>query len=151
GRARSAQPHAHGGGALGAARADTLPGGEALLSRVAARVQPRYGTHASDPRAHAIARASPRGRPGVPQRARRRDDAEAPGAARGEARVHAPGIRRAAAIRGAAAGGFQAAARLAAVRSAPHPDWIVPDWPAAGRVRALITTRSGGVSSGPFA
>jgi YfiH family protein len=37
------------------------------------------------------------------------------------------------------------------VRRAPHPDWIVPDWPAAGRVRALVTTRSGGVSSGPFA
>lgn len=34
---------------------------------------------------------------------------------------------------------------------APHPDWIVPDWPAAGRVRALITTRAGGVSSGKFA
>jgi hypothetical protein len=37
------------------------------------------------------------------------------------------------------------------VRSAPHPDWIVPDWPAARRVRALITTRAGGVSSGAFA
>ncbi|HXZ53991.1 MAG TPA: peptidoglycan editing factor PgeF [Burkholderiales bacterium] len=37
------------------------------------------------------------------------------------------------------------------MRSAPHRDWIVPDWPAAGRVRALVTTRSGGVSSGPFA
>jgi YfiH family protein len=36
------------------------------------------------------------------------------------------------------------------VRSAPHPDWIVPDWPAAKRVRALVTTRAGGVSSGPF-
>ena len=37
------------------------------------------------------------------------------------------------------------------MRSAPHPDWIVPDWPAARRVRALVTTRAGGVSSGPFA
>lgn len=37
------------------------------------------------------------------------------------------------------------------MRSAPHPDWIVPDWPAAGRVRSLITTRAGGVSSGAFA
>jgi YfiH family protein len=37
------------------------------------------------------------------------------------------------------------------VSSAPHPDWITPDWPAAGRVRALITTRAGGVSSGKFA
>lgn len=35
--------------------------------------------------------------------------------------------------------------------SAPHPDWIVPDWPAARRVRALITTRAGGVSSGKYA
>jgi YfiH family protein len=37
------------------------------------------------------------------------------------------------------------------VSGAPHPDWITPDWPAAGRVRALITTRAGGVSSGNFA
>ena len=29
-------------------------------------------------------------------------------------------------------------------------DWIVPDWPAPARVRALITTRAGGVSRGPF-
>lgn len=35
--------------------------------------------------------------------------------------------------------------------NAPHPDWIVPDWPAPARVRALITTRAGGVSTGPFA
>jgi YfiH family protein len=31
-----------------------------------------------------------------------------------------------------------------------HRQWIIPDWPAPGRVRALITTRCGGVSSGPF-
>lgn len=31
-----------------------------------------------------------------------------------------------------------------------HPDWIVPDWPAPPNVRALITTRAGGASSGPF-
>jgi len=37
------------------------------------------------------------------------------------------------------------------VRSAPHPDWIVPDWPAAPRVRSLATTRAGGVSRGAFA
>ena len=37
------------------------------------------------------------------------------------------------------------------MRSPPHPDWIVPDWPAAKRVRSLITTRAGGVSSGMFA
>ena len=30
-------------------------------------------------------------------------------------------------------------------------DWIVPEWPAPSRVRALITTRSGGVSAGPYA
>lgn len=35
-------------------------------------------------------------------------------------------------------------------RAAPHPDWIVPDWPAPPRVRALITTRAGGHSRGPF-
>jgi YfiH family protein len=34
---------------------------------------------------------------------------------------------------------------------APHPDWIVPDWPAPANVKALITTRAGGVSEGPFA
>lgn len=33
----------------------------------------------------------------------------------------------------------------------PHPDWIVPDWPAPKCVRALITTRNGGVSRGPCA
>jgi YfiH family protein len=33
---------------------------------------------------------------------------------------------------------------------APH-DWIVPDWPAAARVRSLITTRNGGISTGAHA
>jgi len=28
--------------------------------------------------------------------------------------------------------------------------WIRPDWPVSGRVRALITTRAGGVSTGPW-
>ena len=32
-----------------------------------------------------------------------------------------------------------------------HPDWIVPDWPAPTHVRAVVTTRSGGVSTGPYA
>lgn len=32
-----------------------------------------------------------------------------------------------------------------------HPDWLVPDWPAPSHVRAVFTTRSGGVSRGPFA
>lgn len=31
------------------------------------------------------------------------------------------------------------------------PDWIVPDWPAPANVRAVITTRAGGVSAGPYA
>jgi YfiH family protein len=31
------------------------------------------------------------------------------------------------------------------------PDWIIPDWPAPPRVKALITTRSGGVSRGAYA
>ncbi len=33
----------------------------------------------------------------------------------------------------------------------PHADWIAPDWPAPDGVRALVTTRSGGVSEGLFA
>jgi YfiH family protein len=33
----------------------------------------------------------------------------------------------------------------------PHPDWIIPDWPAPQRVRSLVTTRAGGTSSGPYA
>ena len=33
----------------------------------------------------------------------------------------------------------------------PPRDWIVPDWPAPPSVRALITTRSGGRSTGAFA
>jgi polyphenol oxidase len=31
-----------------------------------------------------------------------------------------------------------------------HPQWIIPDWPAPASVRALITTRAGGVSESPF-
>jgi len=30
-------------------------------------------------------------------------------------------------------------------------DWLVPDWPAPPRVRAFVTTRSGGVSQGEYA
>jgi len=30
------------------------------------------------------------------------------------------------------------------------PDWIVPNWPAPARVRALITTRAGGLSPAPY-
>lgn len=32
-----------------------------------------------------------------------------------------------------------------------NQNWITPDWPAPPNVRALITTRSGGVSLGPYA
>ena len=32
-----------------------------------------------------------------------------------------------------------------------HNDWIVPAWPAPAQVRALITTRAGGISAGPYA
>ena len=32
-----------------------------------------------------------------------------------------------------------------------HADWIQPDWPAPARVRAVSTTRGGGVSSGSYA
>ena len=34
--------------------------------------------------------------------------------------------------------------------TAADPGWIRPDWPVSGRVRALITTRPGGVSTGPW-
>lgn len=36
------------------------------------------------------------------------------------------------------------------VRSAPEPTVIVPDWPAPANVRALVTTRAGGVSLAPY-
>jgi YfiH family protein len=32
----------------------------------------------------------------------------------------------------------------------PHPDWIIPDWPAPPDVRAFVTTRAGGVSAAPY-
>lgn len=31
------------------------------------------------------------------------------------------------------------------------PGWLLPDWPAPANVRAFVTTRHGGVSSGPYA
>lgn len=34
--------------------------------------------------------------------------------------------------------------------NALHPDWLVPDWPAPAGVRAVFTTRAGGVSALPF-
>lgn len=30
-------------------------------------------------------------------------------------------------------------------------DWIVPDWPVPARIQALVTTRNGGFSTGPYA
>lgn len=32
----------------------------------------------------------------------------------------------------------------------PQAGWIVPDWPVPSRVKALVTTRNGGVSAGPY-
>ena len=32
----------------------------------------------------------------------------------------------------------------------PHPDWLVPDWPVTPSVRALCTSRAGGVSQAPY-
>jgi YfiH family protein len=31
-----------------------------------------------------------------------------------------------------------------------HTDWLIPDWPAPANVKAVVTTRSGGVSRPPF-
>jgi YfiH family protein len=31
-----------------------------------------------------------------------------------------------------------------------HPDWLLPDWPAPANIRAVFTTRSGGVSLPPY-
>jgi YfiH family protein len=33
----------------------------------------------------------------------------------------------------------------------PHADWIIPEWPAPAGVHALVTTRAGGTSKGPYA
>ena len=37
-----------------------------------------------------------------------------------------------------------------AARLAPHPDWLLPDWPTPPSVRALCTTRAGGMSLPPY-
>ncbi len=42
-------------------------------------------------------------------------------------------------------------AALAAELRGAALDWIVPDWPAPENVCALVTTRSGGISVGPYA
>jgi YfiH family protein len=43
------------------------------------------------------------------------------------------------------------AAALAAELRGAGLDWIVPKWPAPGNVCAVVTTRAGGVSGGPYA
>ena len=37
------------------------------------------------------------------------------------------------------------------MRELTRSDCIVPDWPAPRHVKALVTTRAGGVSAGPYA
>jgi hypothetical protein len=44
-----------------------------------------------------------------------------------------------------------ASSALAAALATAGVDWIVPDWPAPANVGALVTTRTGGVSTGPYA
>lgn len=39
----------------------------------------------------------------------------------------------------------------AAGTAAMPPGWLIPDWPAPARVRAVCTTRAGGVSAQPYA
>lgn len=34
--------------------------------------------------------------------------------------------------------------------TALHPDWLIPDWPAPAGVRAVFTSRAGGVSAPPY-
>jgi len=43
------------------------------------------------------------------------------------------------------------AAALAAALATAGLDWVVPEWPAPANVGALVTTRAGGVSAGPYA
>jgi copper oxidase (laccase) domain-containing protein len=31
-----------------------------------------------------------------------------------------------------------------------HADWLIPDWPAPAGVRAVFTTRAGGISAAPY-
>ena len=39
---------------------------------------------------------------------------------------------------------------MSAKLGGPDPDWIIPEWPAPPGVRALLTTRAGGVSTGAY-
>ena len=36
------------------------------------------------------------------------------------------------------------------VKKAFHPDWLIPDWPVPAGVRAVFTSRAGGLSAAPF-
>jgi hypothetical protein len=36
------------------------------------------------------------------------------------------------------------------VKTALHPDWLIPDWPAPAGVRVVFTSRAGGVSAPPY-
>jgi len=47
--------------------------------------------------------------------------------------------------------GYAASMMQPALTDRFHPDWLRPQWPAPARVRAVCTTRAGGVSPAPFA
>lgn len=75
------------------------------------------------------------------------------GAARALPRTGSPGHRRAHEVGVAAAGRLPLAAQPVAPGSRGvrrMNAWLTPDWPAPARVRACVTTRSGGVSQAPF-
>jgi hypothetical protein len=61
-------------------------------------------------------------------------------------RLRAPEHRQGRALRIEAAGRLRGAPRLPGKMN-PHPDWLVPDWPAPLRSAAFVTTRVGGVST----
>ena len=46
--------------------------------------------------------------------------------------------------------GATPAGKLAAQLSNAGLDWVVPDWPAPANICAFVTTRAGGVSTGPY-
>ncbi len=124
------------------------------------------GTHAPDSRASRIARA-PAGRRSdvcAPQSAEFRTAGTACGAPRARASGHAPALR----VRLAVARRLRGTARIARRASctvwnemsataldarvrAAGLDWIVPPLADLPGIRALVTTRSGGVSTGEYA
>ena len=46
--------------------------------------------------------------------------------------------------------GYAVTMEQPAVNALFHPDWLRPEWPAPARVRAVCTTRAGGLSQAPF-